>query len=94
MNLKERVKELQTEGAFTERCQFFTSTYQDWANQGVVRGSYITPLMTGREIVRVATYSQHDRVIYRLETDLDGSAFLYDVDYDGKKLIAFKLAKK
>ena len=74
------------------KSDYFTSVAQNWENTGRIQGSHIYPVMTGREIVRVTEYSQHERVIYILEENLLGDMFLYEVDMQPKKLISFVIS--
>lgn len=91
-NLREIIKELDQSPSFIREDQFYTSVAQNWSNQGVTRGDFTTRLMSGREIVSVTNYIQHDRIIYTLESNLLGESFLYNVNMrETPRLESFEL---
>ncbi len=92
IDLQKRLNELKEEDWFSSESVFFTKVCMNWNNQG---NSFNTPpIMTGREIVEVTTFSQQGREIYILEENLLGERFLYEKDLlPKKKLISFELLK-
>jgi len=88
IDLEERVAELSASHAFIENHQFYGTIVQRYKKRG-------TSVMSGREVMSITTWEQHNRVIYQLEENLLGELFLYELDLlPQKQLLSFLLNTK